>query len=295
MSQHLRPFSRLTHWLYRWLLLFIAGWLGACSTPTVTPPAVASATPRPALQASPTPASGTLVIYCDSSLEAALDDLQEKFQASHPAAQFSLQLAGSQELVQQMIQGDRPDLFISADRAQMDAAIQNGLVDAAAAQALGGSKLVVIMPQNNPAKIETIADLARTGVKLALAAADAPLGADSRSVLERAAASGQFGQEYTQQVLANVTAQPETDPALVDLVIQGKVDAGITYLGSAMRAGPTQVSAIEIPEEIYAQATYYFGVLTASQQAGLAQQFIDFIFSEVGQELIIRSGLIPVQ
>ena len=101
--------------------------------------------------------------------------LREAFEAAAPAftkktgIAVTFSFGGSDTLVTQIKQGAPADVFASANEAQMKIAADAGLLDAPA-RTFARNHLVVIVPKANPAKIEALADLAKAGVKVVLAA-----------------------------------------------------------------------------------------------------------------------------
>src|SRR5665213_2821216 len=112
---------------------------------------------------------------------AAAASLREAFEAAAPAftkatgVAVTFSFGGSDTLVTQIKQGAPADVFASANEAQMKVASDASLL-AAPARTFARNRLVLIVPSGNPAKISGLADLAKPGVKVVLAAATVPVG-----------------------------------------------------------------------------------------------------------------------
>ena len=61
-------------------------------------------------------------------------------------------------------------MFASANMAQMEVVVEAGGIDDGAQQTFAQNRLVVIFPQDNPALLKVLIDLANPGLKLVFAA-----------------------------------------------------------------------------------------------------------------------------
>src|SRR5687767_9621477 len=82
--------------------------------------------------------------------------------------------AGSDELATQIREGAPADVYAAASSKYPQALYQEGLVEVPVTFA--SNLLVLIVPKDNPAGIEKIADAARAGTKLVVAAEGVPVG-----------------------------------------------------------------------------------------------------------------------
>src|SRR5690242_18333145 len=57
----------------------------------------------------------TLLIFAASSLSESMTAIGQAFEREHPGLEVALQFAGSQQLLAQVEQGARPDVFAAAD------------------------------------------------------------------------------------------------------------------------------------------------------------------------------------
>jgi hypothetical protein len=108
-----------------------------------------------------------LNIFAAASLTDAFNEIGQNFSAEHPGVTISFNFAGSQQLAQQLGQGAPADVFASANTRQMEVAILEAQrVTSGTAQTFVRNRLVVIYPQDNPAGISGLRDLARPGLKV---------------------------------------------------------------------------------------------------------------------------------
>ncbi len=236
----------------------------------------------------------TLTVYAAASLKDAFEALEPGFEAANPGVDIVFNLAGSQQLAQQLANGAPGDLFASANARQMNAAVEAGRVATGTAQLFVGNHLVVVAPADNPAGLETLGDLAQPGLKLVLADAAVPVGEYSLAVLDNAEAAGSYGAGFAQAAVANVVSYEENVRAVLNKVVLGEADAGIVYTSDVMPSVTDQVKLIEIPAELNVLATYPVAVLSDAILPAEAQAFVDLLLSSEGQSVLGEFGFLPV-
>lgn len=253
--------------------------LSACST--VGPPSAAGL--------AQTPAPRTLTVFAAASLTGAFKEIASAFQAAHPGVTVTLNFAGSQTLRTQIEQGAQADVFASANTTEMDTLISDGDVAGSAPRVFVSNKLVVILPADNPASLQSLQDLARPGVKLVLAAENVPVGIYARQALDLMDAK--FGAGFKDKVLANVVSNEEDVKLVVAKVQLGEADAGFVYTSDAVAA--PELKSIQIPADMNVIARYPIAALHKSPNADLASEFIAYVLSADGQAVLQRWGFAP--
>ena len=247
----------------------------------------------PATLVRPTdPAPSTLTVYAAASLTDAFKELGKTLEASHPGLTVQFNFAGSQQLALQIEQGAPADVFASADQRWMDYAKEKGLVDGEST-IFARNRLVAIVPRTNPARIKSLQDLARRGIKLVVAAEAVPAGKYSRETLQNLASAPGFPQGYDRRVLANVVSQEENVKAVVAKVQLGEADAGLVYRSDVTAAVAHFVRVFEIPDPYNVIATNPIAVLKAARNPEAARQFVELVSSEAGQRVLQHHGLLP--
>lgn len=258
------------------LLAFFSAGCVASLTPSSIPPTVA-AEPR------------TLIVFAAASLTDVFTELGENFQTANPDVTVTFNFAGSQALRTQIEEGAPSDIFASASVKEMDAAIEGKFIADGVKQIFLTNKLVVILPTDNPAGMEKLEDLTKPGVKIVLAAEEVPVGNYARQALDLM--NGSFGADFKDKVLANVVSNEDNVKQVVSKVQLGEADAGIVYTSDAVAA--PELKSIEIPAELNIIAKYPIAPLVKSENADLAQAFIDYVLSEEGQAILARWGFGP--
>ncbi len=254
-------------------VVLLAGMTACAVQPTAAPTPVPTAAPA-ATEAPATAAPAetkTVTVLAAASLTESFTELGTMFEAQNPGVKISFSFAGSQQLAEQLNQGADADVFASASKKYMTAAIDAKRVNEANSSIFATNHLVVIVPAANPAGIQTLQDLAKTGIKIDLAAESVPVGQYSLEFLDKASADAEFSPTYKENVLKNVVSYEDNVKAVLTKVSLGEADAGIVYLTDITADAAQKVSKIEIPEALNTIATYPIASIANSKNPDLAE------------------------
>jgi molybdate transport system substrate-binding protein len=265
--------------------------------PTAASTATTAAEPT-AAQATPTSEStevaleGELTIFAAASLDDVFTEVQNLLQEENPDLTITFNFASSPALANQLIEGAPADVFASANNAQMTVVGDAGLIEGEP-ELFTRNRLVLVVPVDNPAGIESPADLANEGVQIVTTTPDVPVGQYTLEALDNMTASGEFGDDFRTRVEANFVSLEDNVNAVATKVRLGEADAGIVYLTDITAEVAPDVQVFEIPEEYNVIAEYPIA-LVAGGNGELGQAFIDFILSDEGQEILANASFTPL-
>lgn len=276
------------------LILFVMLASAAC-TPQAAPEMALTVTEAPSVdEPTSAPEPRTLTVLAAASLTEAFSELGEIFEAQNPGVTVAFSFAGSQQLAQQLDQGAPADVFASASKKYMDAAVTSDRVAQTAPQIFVTNRLVVIFPKDNPAGLMELKDLAKAGLKLDLADASVPVGQYSLDFLDKASQDEAFGAAFKDDVLKNVVSYENNVKAVVTKVALGEADAGIVYVSDITADVAEQVGNLDIPDALNTIANYPIAAISDSQYPDLAAAFISLVLSPEGQQVLAKYNFIPV-
>jgi molybdate transport system substrate-binding protein len=235
-----------------------------------------------------------LNVFAAASLTEAFGAIGAAFESAHPGLKVVFNFAGSQQLLQQINQGAPADVFASANNKLMVEAILSGHVLDGTERVFARNRLVVIVPEDNPAGITSLADLARPDVKIDLADKSAPAGQYALEVLERAGADPALGLDFKARVLSNVVSYEQNVRTVLSKVVLGEADAGIVYSSDVVGEASLKVQQIAIPAALNTIAAYPIAPLGSAAHPAEAGQFIEFVLGRQGQSILASYGFIPV-
>jgi len=205
--------------------------------------------------------------------------LTEVFPQIDPAATFNF--AGSDDLATQITEGAPADVFAAASTKYPDQLYEDGLVDKP--EVFATNKLVLIVPKDNQANIQSVDDLLNPDVKLVIGAEGVPIGDYTRTVLENMGAS---------EVLDQVVSEEDDVKGVVSKVSLGEADAGFVYV-TDVRPVDDKVTAIELPDEAQAVVQYEIAVVKDAPHHDAAHEFVEQVLGDAGQAKLQAAGFGP--
>jgi molybdate transport system substrate-binding protein len=232
-----------------------------------------------------------LTVFAAASLMDAFEEIGNAFEVANPGVKVNFNFAGSQILRTQLEQGAAADIYASADHKNMDALIAENLVVSNSCQDFSTNQLVVVLPSGNPAKLESLKDLANPGIKMVLADESVPAGKYARQILSNMSQNPEYGKYFEADVLANVVSNETDVRQVVTKVELGEADAGIVYVSDAVAA--PELITIPIPVQFNIIAKYPIAILANSPRPDLAETFIGYLVSPAGQAILDKWGFIP--
>jgi molybdate transport system substrate-binding protein len=230
----------------------------------------------------------SITVFAASSLTDAFEELSTVFNETSGVA-VVLNFAGSSTLAVQIEQGAPADVFASANATQMQNLVEDKLVDENAIQIFAENQLVVIVPADNPAQIETLTDLANSDPLIVMASKGVPIRVYTDELLQRLTAL--YGDNYVTDVLANVVSEEPNVRQVVARVVLGEADAAIVYRTDITPDVAESLTIIELPTAIESPiARYPIAPLLDAPHPDSAAQFIEFVLSDEGQAILQKWG-----
>jgi molybdate transport system substrate-binding protein len=206
--------------------------------------------------------------------------LTEAFPAIDPGARYDF--AASDTLATQIEQGAAADVYASASPRYPQELFRRGLVFRPVTFA--SNRLVLIVPKANTARIQRVADVARPGIKLVLAARGVPAGDYARDALGRLS--------LEKQALRNVVSQEADVKGVVGKVALGEADAGFVYRSDAA-AARDKLTVIPLPAGAQPPVSYQVAVVKASPNRKAARAFVRAVLAPGGQRVLKTAGFLP--
>lgn len=217
-----------------------------------------------------------ITVFAAASLAEPFTAIAARFTAAHPGRTVDLHCAGTPQLVLQLREGARADVFASADQPNFDKVVALGLV-AGAGLEFARNELAIAVAPGNPFRIAGLADLARAGLRLALCGPEVPAGRYARQALARAGVEVRCVSDET-----NVKA-------LVAKVRLGELDAAIVYATDVRGGG---VAAVPIAAPANVVASYPISVLRAGRDRAGGELFVAFVRSPAGRQVLAEHGFV---
>ncbi len=186
--------------------------------------------------------------------------------------------AGSDQLALQLQQGAPADVYAAASPKYPELLYHQGLLRKPVVFAT--NRLVLIVPGNNPARIGSVYDLRRPGIKLVIGDKGVPIGAYTRQILDTIG--------ITADVLKNVVSQETDVKGIVSKVALGEADVGFVYVTDAK---PVASRAKTVPLPAWAQPPVRYEIaVVKGQQEAAARAFVKRVTGKTGRAALRKAG-----
>lgn len=235
-----------------------------------------------------------LQVFAASVMTEAFETLAQEFERTHPQVDVKNNFAATSVLRFQVEQGATPEVFESADLKSITALQQGGYI-VGQIEPVAHNSLTIIVPTANPARIRTVADLARPNLTLVGCSPEVPVGAYTLQMLDKLQASGKYGKDFKRRVTGNFRSLEPNVKGIVTKVMLGDADAGICYASDVNPEVAKRVKVIPIPEKYNVKATHYIGIVKGCRNPAQGREFIKLVLSPMGQHIFKCKGLVPVR
>jgi molybdate transport system substrate-binding protein len=188
------------------------------------------------------------------------------------------QFAGSDQLAFQITQGAPADVYAAASPKYPEQLYRQGLCSKPAVFATNA--VVLIVPRANPARIHSVYDLRRSGVKLVIGAKGVPIGDYTVKLLANLGLS---------DVLQNVVSREDEVKLVVAKVAYGEADAGFVYRTDVRPVG-AKVFRIALPAAGQPTVRYEMCIPTTTKHRALATAFMREVLSKRGRTTLRDAG-----
>jgi molybdate transport system substrate-binding protein len=226
-----------------------------------------------------------LTISAAASLRNVLEEVKQDYAKSQPDVKITYNFGASGALQQQIEQGAKVDIFISAAAKQMDALQSKNLLLAGTRKNLLGNQIVLIVPKNAK-NISSFTDLKSDRiVKIAVGEPNSvPAGKYAQEVLTYLK---MFDATKSKFVFAKDVRQ------VLSYVETGNVDAGIVYLTDAKLSKLVKIVATA-PAKSHSPVVYPMAVMQSSKNITQAKSFTDYLLSQKANSIYKKYGFTTI-
>lgn len=235
----------------------------------------------------------TLTVLAASSLTDAFNEIKTAFEAANPGVQVVYSFGASSTLATQLKEGAPADIFASASAAQMTVAVEAKRI-AGTPRTFARNRLVLAVPADNPAKITSIKDLAKPGLKLAVGKPKVPVREYADAMLAKLAKTPGYGEAYQAAVIRNFIEFDNVRQVSAQ-VASGEVDAGLVYRSDVTPDLAGKVLVLPIPDSVNTLAMYPIAITDDTPNPDLANAFIAYVLSDAGQDMLVKWNFISVR
>lgn len=255
---------------------FAASVLAACGGAGVD---AAPVEPRPEVVEAP-PGPHTVVVFATASLRAPFTALAKLYEQEHPGAEIELHCEGGAQLLAQANGGARADVFAIGDSSLMSRFASSALLAAHSPTELARNRIAIVVRPGNQKRVQSLRDLVRADVAVALGARSSSIGRHARWALSK------------QELVVEPKAEGPSADAVLAKVQAGEVDAAIVYATSLR--GVEGVEMVAVPEAENTPVLYSIAAARLAAEPRGAAAFRALALAPAGQAILAAHGFLPI-
>jgi molybdate transport system substrate-binding protein len=227
-------------------------------------------------------APSNLSIFAAAGAKPAIDEICQQFQDKY-GIPVQASYGGGGEVLSQMMLSRSGDVYVAPEQGFMEMAAEKQAIDPETVKTVAYMIPVIAVKKGNPRNIQTLADLARPGIKVAVTRQETTLlGKYAPEIFARAGLTGEIGK--------NIITEAARPDSLLTMLIMGQIDAGVIWHFYQVQA-PDQIENIYLlPEQLTGIGEMQVAVSAYSQDKKSAQKFLDFITSAEGKAVFKQLG-----
>lgn len=242
-----------------------------------------------------------LTVFAAASLTETLTELGERYMEENSGIRIVFNFDSSGTLKTQIQEGAECDLFLSAAQKQMDQLDGSAdrernpegldLVLQGTRLDILENKVVLVVPEGNPAEIGSFADLKvrlEQGTALmSMGNEDVPVGQYTQKILEY------FGLNEEELARNGAITYASNVKEVTSQVSEAAADCGVVYQTDAFSAGLT--AADEAAEEMCGQVIYPAAVIKTSAHPEAAEDFLRYLTGDEAAAVFERVGFTAIR
>ena len=225
-------------------------------------------------------APSELRVYAASSLAEVTAAFADELEAN-----THVELAGSQVLRLQILEGAPADVFMSANERLVQELVEGGHCRDASAVAAG--ELVLVVPADNPGGVRSFEDLAQVE-SIVVAQPEVPAGRYTEQLLRLA--EGRYGAERVEAIRRRIRSRESNVRLVRAKIALGEADAAFIYRSDV---DPAAMRIIELPMGVC--ANYWACEVLPLREGSAAARaaWMRLLHSERGRALFEEHGFAP--
>ena len=229
----------------------------------------------------------SLTIFAGAASKPALDEAGQAFEKM-TGIKVYFNYGGSGTMLSQMKLSQSGDLYIPASPDYIIKAQRDGLIDANPTRIVAYLIPVIAVQHGNPKNIQSLSDLAKTGIKVAISNPEVvSLGSYSVEILDYNHLLAEVGK--------NIVTQAENAAKTAALISFKSVDAVIGW-HVFKDWDPENIDVVYLEPEQTPRLAYIPAAISSFvKDRESAQKFIDFLLSKPGQDIFKKWGYIATE
>jgi molybdate transport system substrate-binding protein len=223
--------------------------------------------------------SEELIVAAASNLTDAFAEVRSRF-TNKTSIRVVLSFGATADLARQIENGAPFDVFAAADTEHIEQLERQGLITPGTRAVYARGRLVIWLPAGSDLRVEHIEDIkAKAFERIAIAKPDvAPYG---RAAVESLQKLGIWNEIAGRVIYGQNVSQTKQYAATGN--------AEVAFIPLAL-VKPGEGNYLEVGDELHQPIDQALGIIKDSRKQAAARQFVDFLLSDEGQELLSKKG-----
>ena len=270
------------------ITLMLVSLLSGCASQSIVQESAVTPTPKQTASESAIPVQSTdepaekrtLLVYAGAASKPPTEEAAQLFETK-TGVHVDLVFGGSGTVLSQMTLNKNGDLYFPGSSDFMEKAKSDGLVYGDTEQKIVYLVNAINVQKGNPKQIHSLRDLLKPGLKVAIANPETVcVGLYATEIIDR-----NFNLEEKAAFIGNLINYTESCDKTATAISLKTVDAVIGW-SVFQYWDPDNIETIPLSASEISRIGYIpIAISTFTQQRDLAQQFIDFLCSDEGQEI----------
>lgn len=223
-------------------------------------------------------------VFAASSLTESFTEIKELYEMSNANIKINLNFAGSQALKTSIENGEKADIFVSANLKYMDDLKAKGFLKDY--KVFLHNRLVLVKNKNCTFSVKVLKDLSYDGISLVVGDKSVPVGSYWEKVLSNGMEDGTISAEERAKIDANIKSRELNVKDVLSKVLLGEVDFGVVYRSDITKGNEDKLEEIELAAFSKCDVEYPIAILKDSEERPEVNKFYNFLISDEAKEVL---------
>lgn len=225
-----------------------------------------------------------ITVFAASSLTESFTEIKKIYEKSNDNIKINFNFAGSQALKTSLENGEKADIFLSANLKYMDDLKAQGFMKDY--KVFLKNKLILVRDKNCTVSVKELKDLSYEGISLAVGDKSVPVGDYWEKALSIGVKEGTISTEEKAKIDANIKSRELNVKDVLSKVLLGEVDFGVVYRSDITKGNEDKLEDIELTVFAKCDAEYPVAILKASEEKPEVKKFYNFLISTEVKEIL---------
>lgn len=226
--------------------------------------------------------TSNLNVFAAAGAKPAIDRVYQEFQEKSGIT-MDVSYGGGGEVLSQMMLSRCGDIYIAPEQKFIEMAVEAQVIDPETIRTVAYMIPVIVVQKGNPKNIQTLADLARPGIKVAVTRQETTLlGKYAPEIFAKEGLAEEIGEN-----IVTVAVRPDN---LLTMLVMGQVDAGILWHFYGIQDSNRIENVYLLPAQLTGIGEMQIALTVFCRNTNKALEFFDFIDSAEGKAIFQQQG-----